>query len=412
MDVLFFLTVVVAGAAAGAVTGLVPGLHVNTLAALLLASTPGAGLATALFLVSVGIVHTFVSILPTTYLGAPGEDTALATLPAHRLLLQGRGPDAVRISAIASLAAVVAVPLVVLPYKWFLLEPGRALEWLQAATPWLLGSVLAFLVAREATRGIGPAAWALAVMAVSGALGWIVLPMGPRGPLPGASGPLLPLLAGLFGAAGLLASMWSAPRIPPQVRGRRCVVRFPGSVRRGMLAAAWTAVLPGLTGAVATALAQPGSRDPRAAIASLSVVNTAHAALALPVLWLAGRPRTGLAQAVDRMVRPEPWIQGVPPPEFATLLAATLVAGAAGHVATRLLDVPLAAVVHRVPARLVSAFGLLLVVALTGLLTGWLGLAILVASTVTGLVPLAAGVRRVHLVAALLVPIIGRWIAA
>lgn len=411
MEAHAFLIVVAAGAAAGAVTGLFPGLHVNTLAALLLAASPHAGVEMALFLVAIGTVHTFVSILPATYLGAPGEDTALATLPAHRMLLEGRGPEAVGVSAAASLAAVAVLPLVLLPYKWFLLEPGRGEAWLAHMTPWLLAGVLVFLVVREAVLGPGRAAWAVATMVISGALGWVVLPMAPRGPLPGAASPLLPLLSGLFGGAGLVASFATRPTIPRQVRGPRRP-GATGGVGRGVLAASWTAVLPGLTGGVATALAQPGSRDARAAIASLSVVNTAHAVLAFPVLWLIGRPRTGLAQAIERLLQPQAWERGVVPADLALLLSGVMVAGVLGYVATRLLDIPVAAFIHRVPSRAVAVAGLALVITLTFLLTGAQGLAILAAATVTGLVPLAAGIRRVHLVAALLVPIVLRLTGA
>ncbi len=397
---------VLLGALVGTLTGLLPGLHVNTLAAVSLGLAP-ANHSTALFLVAVGIVHTFVGILPATYLGAPAEDSALTVLPAHQMLLQGRGPEAVRVSALASLAAITVVPLVVLPYKWLLLEPGRALAWLEHATAWILSAVLLFLVATEARRGLSRAGWAIVTMGASGSLGWVALPLAPQGFLPGHGSPLLPLLSGLFGAAGLVVALAQAPAIPVQQRPRR--VSLPlASLRRGVLAAGWTAVLPGLTGAVATAIAQPTSRSPRLTIATLSVVNTAHAALALPVLWLIGRPRTGLAQAVDRLMAPQSWLAGAPPTDLLHVCAVMVGAGALGYVATRLLDVPFAAAVVRLPARVVSVMGLVVLLGLTALLTGWQGLGILVAATATGLVPLAAGVRRVHLVAALLVPILIR----
>ena len=81
--------VILIGAALGIATGLVPGLHVNTLAAVALALPwlPPEGAAMAL--VAVGTVHTIVNILPATYVGAPDEDDVTVVLPAHRLLQAG-----------------------------------------------------------------------------------------------------------------------------------------------------------------------------------------------------------------------------------------------------------------------------------------------------------------------------------
>src|ERR1041385_5367553 len=63
--------------------------------------------------------------------------------------------------------------LLVLPYKWLLLEPGRLLAALDAALPWVLAGVLAFLVLREAVHGWRAVAWAAALLALSGILGLV-----------------------------------------------------------------------------------------------------------------------------------------------------------------------------------------------------------------------------------------------
>ena len=72
------------GVALGALSGLAPGIHANTLAAALLATGAGfaavlgeEALAAAMF--AALITHTFLDNIPATFLGVPESDTALAS---------------------------------------------------------------------------------------------------------------------------------------------------------------------------------------------------------------------------------------------------------------------------------------------------------------------------------------------
>ncbi|HEX9816500.1 MAG TPA: tripartite tricarboxylate transporter permease, partial [Candidatus Thermoplasmatota archaeon] len=106
------LAVATIGSLVGCFTGLLPSLHVNTLAVLLLASAPLMNAAfqasgfsaqpaflVACLILAISVAHTFVNIIPATYLGAPDESTALSVLPGHQMLLRGTGYRAVQLSA-------------------------------------------------------------------------------------------------------------------------------------------------------------------------------------------------------------------------------------------------------------------------------------------------------------------------
>lgn len=118
------------GSALGTFTGVVPGIHVNTLALLLVTLSPallplmgsaaellGAGRDSAVLLmlaviVSAAVAHSFLDFVPSIFLGAPDEDEALSILPGHRLLMDGRGAEAVLAAASGSfMGATVAVAL-------------------------------------------------------------------------------------------------------------------------------------------------------------------------------------------------------------------------------------------------------------------------------------------------------------
>jgi len=60
------------------------------------------------------VVHTFLGVVPALALGVPDPAMAAGALPGHRLVVEGRGEEALRLSALGSTMAVaLAVPLAV-----------------------------------------------------------------------------------------------------------------------------------------------------------------------------------------------------------------------------------------------------------------------------------------------------------
>ncbi len=146
-----------AGAGVGVATGLVPGLHGNTVALVLVAflgagASAGTGLGAAAFLVALSVSHTFVSVVPATFLGAPDADAAVQSLPGHDLVHEGRGVEAVHLSARGSAWGVAGGLLLAFPLAWAWRGPWHVAEGLRVATPWLLLALAAFLVVSERRR--------------------------------------------------------------------------------------------------------------------------------------------------------------------------------------------------------------------------------------------------------------------
>lgn len=134
MDLFSILLFAIAGSLIGCVTGLVPGLHVNTIALLFLSVTSsffpflssfGSNpyLILSSLIVAASLSHTFLNIIPSTFIGAPEEDTALVLLPAHAMLLEGNGYKAISLSAIGSLGAVLFSFLILIPFRFLLGAP-------------------------------------------------------------------------------------------------------------------------------------------------------------------------------------------------------------------------------------------------------------------------------------------------
>lgn len=395
-----------AGTAVGIATGLIPGFHINTLAALGLGLLP-AHPAVAIALVAAGVLHAFVQLIPQTYVGVAGDDAGFAVLPAHRLVIEGRGPDAVAIARDAALFGLAAAVLLLLPLKWIVAEPGRILPVLDAAAPWVVGGVLVLLVVQERHRGASGMGWAAATLALSGAVGLVALhvPMTSWVGMPAS--PLLPLLSGLFGIAGLAASLHAGTAIPPQ--------RAPDGggppglpAMLGTAAAFATVALPGLSSAVAASLTRvaPRQDDARDALATLSAINTAHLTLAFGLLWVTARARTGLASATSSLLPVDVWSFGAPAPPLVDVLAACLAAGLAGVAACTALERPGRLWLPRVPPARLNSGALAVVISVVAIFSGWNGLIVAACAAAAGLVPLSAGIRRVHLAGALLVPVL------
>jgi putative membrane protein len=386
------------GVVLGTCSGLTPGLHANNFALLLASvvpSLPGPTVALGAAMLAAGVVHTFLDVVPALTLGVPDPATAAVTLPGHRLVLDGRGREALRLSALGSGLAVVVALLVAIPVT-------RAVEafypTLRRHLPVLLAAVGAFLVATEPTWRRRLAA--VATLGVAAGLGWLVLDLEPTGPV-AAGGVLAPLFAGLFGTPVLVEAL-SGEGVPPQADPTvtldpRTVL---GTASAGAGAGALVGYLPGVSAAVGTVLvlpAVPGESGARGFLVASSGANTANTVFALFALLALGTPRTGVMVAMDRAGTVA---------SAGVLLGTVCLAAAAGFaLVVSVGDAYLRTVGRLDYARVCLATGGLLV-ALAYLFAGGLGLAIFSLAAVVGLIPPVLGVRRVHLMAVLVPAIV------
>ena len=385
-----------AGVALGTISGLFPGVHSNTLAASLLGLQafllPVVGIeALVATMVSALVTHTFLDSIPSTFLGVPDADTSLSVLPSHRMCLEGKGQEAVRVAALGSACAVIiAVPLSLLLFC--VLPP------IQPFIDWWAGIILVAVMGYLIIRSDAPG-WALVTFGVSGLLGLFAFRYAFLGwHTLGDSGVLMPLLTGLFGISFLLVS----------ARGRIPAQRFQGislsgdAIRRGTLlgTVAGTIVgwLPGLSNAAANAVLYPTrdyTRDKREYIFSVAAANTANAIIGIAVLYAIGRERNGVMVAVSALG---------PPDMVALMFAGVLAAGIAYP-----LTIWLSGYADRldgVDSRVMNYSAMAFVIALSFILCGPFGLLILGLAILVGIIPGLVNVSRVFCMGAVTFPVI------
>jgi putative membrane protein len=344
-------------------------------------------------MLAAGTVHTFLDAVPALALGVPDPAMAASALPGHRLVVAGRGREAVRLSALGSAGAVAfAVPLAV-PMTRVM---TTAYPTLRAHMPLVLGGVAAMLVVTE--RDTVARVGAVCALAASGALGAVALDLPTGGPVDAGS-MLAPLFAGLFGAPVLLDAVAGGgvpEQADPNVTTPRAAVA--GFALVGTLAGAAVGYLPGVSSAVAAtmALLVVPAGGARGFIVTTSGVNTANSIFALFALVALGTPRTGVLVAVERAG------VGI---DLPVLLAGVVVGAAAGFVLVVTVGDRYLQTVGRLDYARLSVGVLALLVVLVALLTGPLGVGVFAAATVVGLVPVRFRSRRANLMGVLLVPL-------
>lgn len=434
-----FIASIVAGYLLGVISGLIPGIHTNNFALILLAISPllsDKGVPVfyvAVIVLSNSLSHTFHDIIPAIFLGAPNDDTALAVLPGHTLLLEGRGAEAVRLSALGSAGSVALALFIALPLSMVFVT---AYTMIQTYLAWVLIVIVLIMIMTERgehVRGQGSLShwksrfFALLIFLMSGLLGvfafrteYLMRPIVSFG----EPSILLPLLSGLFGSSQLIISLMSDPVIPVQLRSRLELERK--RIFRGILvggaSGSLVAWLPGVSSSIATVFARMFIRQDfskeenrysryseedmlasaKEFIVSVSGVNTCNAIFGLVALAAIGKTRNGAMVVVNDL------LDGVSLDASAIVLFLCVIALTAimSYFSTIYLG-------DRVHLWLLSVdypvlcYSVIAVLALLVLLfTGLFGLIVFIISTSIGMLAPFLKVRKSHSMGVILLPVI------
>ena len=196
----------------GTTTGMIPGIHVNTAGAILFASS--SFLLTFLspeflcvLMVSMSIAHALIEFIPAMLLGVPQEGTATSILPGHRMVLQGRSKEVIRVVSVGGFGGIM-VTILMLPLF------AIALPTLHEATKpftWIILLTASIYLTYRLTANYRDFIWSLLLFILSGILGWILFQT------PISSGiTLMCTFSGLFGISTILFSLNDSSTIPHQ----------------------------------------------------------------------------------------------------------------------------------------------------------------------------------------------------
>lgn len=410
--VLLIVYMAILGAGIGTFSGLVPGIHVNTLATLMLSFYPALNDLLSTFIsegyvpicvsscvVSAAVVHSFVDFIPSVFIGAPDPDDVAGMMPGHRLLSQGRGMSAVRSAAIGSCVGACVSVAVAIPLQYMLFA-GLG-DYLDSITSVVLIAVIGLLIIQEET--IPGCVWAFGLVILSGMLGLACmdLPIPCSGPM-GEGTLLFPLLTGLFGMPALLESLHQTNIVKQIDDDHYPVGPMPGL--KGVITGCVTGWFPGITataGAVLSNAVTPEKR-PEGFISMIASIGTASSVIMLVTMSVTGKGRSGTMLVVDEILGDS--AVGPMNQNFLLLLFAIAVASLLGYHITIACGKLMSSAISKIDVALLNKICIVLVVSLVILMTGGYGIAVLVISTAIGFIPIKAEISRMTLTGCLLLP--------
>ncbi len=388
IQILFFLSI---GIIAGTITGLIPGIHINLIGVLLISLSASLFISInpiylIVFIVSMAITHTFIDFIPSIFLGCPDTDTELSVLPGHELLKKGQGYQAIILTCYGSIAAIFILILISFPS---ILIISKIYEFTKIILPYLLIGISTLLILLERKK-----LSALFVFLFSGFLGLCVLN------LPSINQPLLPLLTGLFGSSMLIISIKNKTQIPKQ-EITKPKIKILKPLFGAIIASPLCSFLPGLGSGQAAIIGNTISRtNKKGFLVLLGATNTLVMGFSFISLYVISKTRTGAAVAIQEIIKT------LSPKLLILILTITLISGIISFFLTIFLAKTFAKKLGTFNYTIASITTLIILVVIVFLASGFLGICVLIASTLTGIYCISLKVRRTQMMGCLLLPTI------
>ena len=291
----------------GTTTGIIPGIHVNTAGAILFASS-GALLTQVspeflcVLMVSMSIAHALIEFVPSMLLGVPQEGTATSILPGHRMVLEGRAKEVIRIVSVGGFGAII-VTIIMLPL--FSIALPILHDTIKPYT-WMILLVASVYLTYSLTANFRDFLWSMLLFILSGILGWILFQT------PITSGvTLMCIFSGLFGISTILFSLNDSSTLPHQNPFYELNIDYNKfkSIFAGGITGAILGFLPGFGPAQGTVIAQAVSGtndnnddDTVNFLLATSGLNISDCLFSLMAIYIIGNPRSGIAVYMSYLI--------------------------------------------------------------------------------------------------------------
>ena len=159
---------------------------------------------------------------------------------------------------------------------------------------------------------------------------------------------------------------------------------------------------------------EAGGKATERFMVTISAINASNAVANFIALFVILRTRSGAAKATQDILGSglTPWTEiWAVPSQLVLILVAVLISSVLAYFLTLRIGKVFAEHFHKVPYRKLVTFIIVLLVVLVILMSGPVGLIILLVATLLGLIPPTVGVRRVHLIGCLIVPVLFSYAA-
>ena len=389
-----FLLFVLLGVSIGTVAGLIPGLHINNLLpAILSLAAFFDPMLLAVMISAIAMTQNFVCYVTSIFVGAPDEDTALTVLPGHRLLIEGRGFEAIKLTAVSGLATLfVSIILIFILSGYY----GIIYDIIRPYVQFIISGIAVVMILFE--KKLRKILAASLVFIMSGFFGVLIL----NSPLLPKANVLFPALSGLFGLSTIMVSITQKSQIPPQTYDEEMKLSKK-SLARSVLLGTFAGLIVGLLPAIGVSQAAilvgfNKISDARSFLATTSSINIANEVFSLMSLFLVGNPRSGSSVAIQQLV------SELTQNDLFLFIGSICISAGLASVITVWLGKKIPHYLQRINYMHLSSAVILFLTAMVLLLTGFLGVLILFTAVSIGLLCNYLGVKRSHCMGVLLLP--------
>lgn len=379
------------GVGVGTATGLIPGVHPNTILAIILSSafifSSFPVYSIIAFIVSVAVANSFTEFIQTILLGVPEAGTELSVLPGHQMVLEGRAYEALFSTVVGGIGVVL---LTILAFPVLLTLLPFLYNSINSYIHYILIFVVLWMIISEKNRGI---VFAASIFLISGLFGMLSLNSF-------ASISIFPALTGMFGVSGIILSLSQKTKIPKQDEHNEVHLNHKG-IFTGWLAGLLVGILPGIgssqAGVVASNVFKSDKKDFLVAEGS---INTSNLLFTFIAFFTLEKTRSGAAAAISQILA-TPTLY-----DLLTIMSVAVIATFIAAILTIKLGKIIIGKLEKINYKKINISVIVFLVFLVLVFSGLVGLLILVIGTFLGLLSNLLKIKRSNMMGFFLLPTI------
>lgn len=399
VDYIIVIFIILFGIVCGVITGLFPGLHPNLIASLITSySLYLLGFfeikIIIIFIISMSITNAFINFIPSIVFGIPDENTTISVLPGMKMMLEGNGYEAIFLSTIGSFFGIIFV-IIISPLLFLFLK--STYEYAQKFIPYLLIFVIIFLILSE--ESLNNKFWAFIITCFSAGLGMLILNSNIF------ENNLMVIFTGVFGLSGLIYSLYEKQNKMPK-QEINFNFKFEKNIFKaifvGGISSTICSISPGLGNAQAASISSIFFKDikSRLYIIVTSSINTIDFAISIIAFYLIERARNGSVYAISQ-INPQITFN-----ELIAYLTLILIVSIISFFLTLFIGKNILKIIEKVNLKIMNICLIVILIILVYLMSGSFAILALICCTFLGILCISLEIRRVHLMAILLVPVI------
>lgn len=368
----------------GTFSGFIPGIHSNTISALLMETNLDPTFLSFVIIAGLGS-HTLISFVPAIFFGVPEDSTYISVLPGQKLVLEGEGLNAIKL-IIASALLSAFISLCLFPIVLFLFP--NVFNFISPYLIFILILASCFMILSE--KELKKIIFASIIFISAGFLGYLTI----NAPI---KEPLFPIFTGLFAFSTLIATLWSKPKIPKQIH-KEIKFNFWIPLIAGVVLGFIADLFPGIaTPAQLAVFASPILLAcPKKYLVFTSSLAVSHIVFAFAALETIGKARVGALSYVSQLI--DPSLNNLLPLMIVFVLSISL-SGILLLLIHKKIEILFKINNSHLYLILLVYLGILVL-----LISGPLGIITLVAGTCIGSLPLFLETKRVHVMGVIIIP--------